>query len=77
MENAKEGIRQVAESDDWYHLMSPDRKGMITSAQDKEGLTQEEQALQPSPKLVIFDKDGTIVCFHAMWTPWAYEFVNR
>ena len=29
------------------------------------------------PGLVIFDKDGTLVCFHAMWTPWCKGLANR
>lgn len=29
------------------------------------------------PGLVIFDKDGTLVCFHTMWTPWCTSLADR
>ncbi|KAK2164068.1 hypothetical protein LSH36_69g04005 [Paralvinella palmiformis] len=27
--------------------------------------------------VVIFDKDGTLLCFHSLWTPWADKMINR
>ncbi len=27
--------------------------------------------------LVIFDKDGTLLCFHTMWTPWITQLIKR
>ena len=29
------------------------------------------------PDLVIFDKDGTLVCFHTMWNSWVEELARR
>ncbi len=29
------------------------------------------------PKLIIFDKDGTLVCFHTMWAPWCTSLADR
>merc|ERR1711892_1453779 len=39
-----------------------------------------ESSLPPSmfqPSLVIFDKDGTLVCFHTMWNSWCEELAKR
>ncbi|XP_040572547.1 choline dehydrogenase, mitochondrial [Lepeophtheirus salmonis] len=33
--------------------------------------------LEFKPEAIIFDKDGTLVCFHTMWTPWCQSFANR
>ena len=29
------------------------------------------------PRCVIFDKDGTLVCFHTMWSPWCTDLAER
>ena len=39
-----------------------------------------ESSLQSAifePKVVIFDKDGTLVCFHTMWNSWCEQLANR
>merc|ERR1712013_879137 len=39
-----------------------------------------ECSLPPSifkPGAVIFDKDGTLVCFHTMWNSWCEELAKR
>merc|ERR1711872_400318 len=39
-----------------------------------------ESKLPPSmfqPSAVIFDKDGTLVCFHTMWNSWCEELAKR
>jgi len=33
--------------------------------------------LKRSPQLVIFDKDGTLIDFQAMWGDWAIGFIDR
>ena len=40
-----------------------------------------QASVEPNSKrkasVVIFDKDGTLLCFHSMWTPWAKQLVDR
>ncbi|XP_071965137.1 choline dehydrogenase, mitochondrial-like [Antedon mediterranea] len=35
------------------------------------------QPNQKKPKLIIFDKDGTLICCHSIWTPWVKDTTDR
>uniref|UniRef100_A0A914VFE7 Uncharacterized protein n=1 Tax=Plectus sambesii TaxID=2011161 RepID=A0A914VFE7_9BILA len=39
-------------------------------------IAKAEESLK-NASLVIFDKDGTLICFHSMWVPWALSTAER
>ncbi|XP_033117526.1 choline dehydrogenase, mitochondrial-like isoform X2 [Anneissia japonica] len=38
---------------------------------------QTRQPSQEKPELIIFDKDGTLICFHSLWAPWVEDTTKR
>merc|ERR1719333_1108374 len=59
-------------------LKSPLR---LMSAAVSPSVAEAQASLAPAaafrPDLVIFDKDGTLVCFHTMWNSWVEELARR
>ncbi|KIH57516.1 hypothetical protein ANCDUO_12292 [Ancylostoma duodenale] len=51
--------------------MADPRRSGISSVQFPRNMTADNGV-----KLVIFDKDGTLVDFHRMWLPWAANTVQ-
>ena len=44
---------------------------------DAEMIVDADERLQQLPRLFVFDKDGTLICFHSMWQPWLQGFIER
>ncbi|KAL3103277.1 hypothetical protein niasHS_002463 [Heterodera schachtii] len=48
----------------------------VLSANNKTNL-RARRYHHPRPQLVIFDKDGTLICFHSLWVPWVRSFAEK
>ncbi|KIH46158.1 hypothetical protein ANCDUO_23792 [Ancylostoma duodenale] len=57
-----------------HRVNSPPRRQLTIQSKPRiEASSLESQ----KPELIIFDKDGTLICFHSMWIPWAMDTAKR
>ncbi|KAL3860165.1 hypothetical protein ACJMK2_010323 [Sinanodonta woodiana] len=65
--NSKSGFRKESKNGVLFRPMSDTVKSVRTK----------ETWKNKKAELVIFDKDGTLICFHSMWKPWITRLVKR